>query len=246
MKIKLAIAAFALSVHLIPNYAAAQNSAVEGDPYAALYDVMVAPQNGSQVNARILAQARDALETDPNVRELELDCPGTTDVMFAVFTKYAPMYDEAEQAQKRIAITKLFRDNFTTEQAVAAAEFYGSPVGRKLLLAAVNNYTLSNTLTTVVKDVQAGGEGAVSEKSYASDLKQSAMAGAATLSADDLAEIGRQVQGKEWFAAITKIRPQIYQMVVQIANSDFAPDVDKLVDRDLDAALDKHLMQCDY
>ncbi|MBX7527661.1 hypothetical protein [Qipengyuania vesicularis] len=217
---------------------------VNADPHVALVDAMMSPEGLAVASTNSIAEIRKVYEADADLIEMEAECPGTIDLLMATTTPFFYEYDRIEAELRREAMVEILRVEMSEEHARAASEFYSSEIGQKLTMAVMDNYSIETTLNAAMQSEE--DEFEVDPKDVASDNLRSAAAAALTLSPEEKASIESQLRGREWFAALLKARPKMFARGMEIANSDFAPHLDREIETAVDTALTAHLDDCGY
>ena len=218
--------------------------AIGADPHVALVDAMMSPEGLAVASTNSIAEIRKAYEADADLVEMDAECPGTIDLLMSTATPFFYEYDRIEAELRREAMVEILREEMSDEHARAASDFYSSEIGQKLTMAVMNNYSIESTLNAAMQSDE--DEFEVDPEDVASDNRRSAVAAALTLSPEEKASIEAQLRGRDWFAALLKARPKMFARGMEIANSDFAPHLDRQIDAAVDTALTAHLDDCGY
>lgn len=232
----------------IPHIATAQEvvSAAdsEQDPHDALVESMIPPGGYEAAQANTLREIYSVYEQDPDFADLEQSCPGTIKAVMDTMTPILEEYDIIELKLRKESITRILRNELSPEQARSAAEFYGSPMGQKLMGAMMNNYSLSNTLQSVM--ASENETPLIDGETMAKDNRETALKAVGELSQAELEALSAQIGTEDWFVALAAAKPKMFEAGVAIANSDFAPHLDKRLDEEVEAAMTSHLETCGY
>ena len=214
------------------------------DPYERLFEALT-PQAGlDQALDNMMSEMRSAYEKQPDMMQIEVACPGSIDVMVKTIVPFMGEYNAIEMNLRREATLRILREELSDEHARAAHEFYSSELGQKLVMAALNNFTAEETFEEALADPDS--ETVIDEQSFRRDQINAAFAAARTLSPQEMKTVNGELAGTDWFAALKAAQVKISAANLKIANSDFAPEVDKRVDLALDEAIEGHFETCDY
>lgn len=228
-----------LSLHAQEENGAEQQAS---DPYSELLDAFMPAPGLAAAGTATNLEIREAFEQDPDIADLETECPGTVDTMMTAAGPIFQEYDRIETELRRQAALRILRADLSRAHAQSAADFYASELGQKLVMSALSNYSLKGTLDSVMKSEEI--DVSIDAEALAADNQKTALRAAQSLNAEELAEINAQLAGQEWFKALLAARPKIFQAGLEISNSDFAPHLDQRLDHEVEEAMLAHLDDC--
>ncbi|MBX7458186.1 hypothetical protein K3152_08000 [Qipengyuania sp. 1NDH17] len=216
----------------------------EQDSYEALVESMIPPGGLEAAQANTLREIRAAYQQDPDFADLEQSCPGTIGVVMDTMTPILKEYDIIELRLRREAMLEILKVELSPDQARLAADFYSSPLGRKLMGAVAANHSLSNTLQSVMASEDETP--LIDSETVSKDNREAAIKAVSELSPEEIQTIRSQIGEEEWYFALMATRPKMLEAAMAIANSDFAPHLDKRLDEEVEAAMTSHLETCGY
>ena len=214
------------------------------DAIAQLFDAFTPPEGLKAAQLGMVESLRTAWQNDPGMSALENECVGLIDVMVKATTPLLDEYFVTELELRKKLFLEMYSKHFTRTQAMEAAAFYNTDVGQKLVNGVLGNFRLDNTLQAILEDPDLDAE------IDADDMKRDQLAAgqlaAASLTAQEQAEIVRVFARADWRRALSAAAAEFQPASVELANSDFAPEIDARMDIVIEEAMTTHLQACGY
>lgn len=213
------------------------------DPHVAMVEALTNAEGFAATQANALRDVRQAYQKDPNIADIEGQCPGTVDVLVETTRPILYDYSILEAELRRDALVAVLREEISAEHAQAAADFYGSDVGQRMVVAIMSNRTMEKMMESAMENID---EGIIDADSVAADNRKSVEDGIRSMTQEDRADLNTMAAGQPWLAELARVRPKLFEAGMKVTNSDFAPHLDARLDRDIEAALATHLEACGY
>lgn len=185
---------------------------------------------------------------DPDMAELEADCPGTISEIVAGSRGLMKEYHELESRVLKERQLSALRAALSDEYAAGAADFYSSELGQKLLISVANNYSIGESLNSATSATTTPGKNTgeiqIDREAFDRDQQKTVEDAVKGLTQAEVIQIGMQVMGKEWFPAFQKLSPTLAQINFDVSNSNLDPSIDKRLDETLNRILDDAFERC--
>ncbi len=215
--------------------------AQDADPLRDLVDALAARARlldnyGPSAVSTMLDEAR----RDPEMVEMEGECPGTLDIMGQAAMPTLVKSQERAVDQYRTALLDLFAGKLSPEIARSAADFYRSADGRFIIDIAEQNQSDTHSL----EDVRRNEDMSISREAMEADKLAMREALRASEHMERIETIGQHLAGSQWFAPFATLRPDMHTLELALQNDDFTQAEEAEFDRALESALSAHLDKC--
>jgi hypothetical protein len=181
-----------------------------------------------------------AFRSDPNIAAVEAECPGAVDGLMMAATPMFNQLDQEGRKEYRNALYDLLVARMSAEDARAAAEFFGSDLGRRFVRSVSEQSSLSNSLTSAI----ANDEGSIDRDAFELDQRSSAQSGIEALSDTDKIALGRALQSS-WGRVMSELSPEIVNLRYRITNADLTPEQNAALEGLMAKSLEAHFDACE-
>ena len=227
-----ALAAFSLS---------ASAAAQQDDPYIDLVDAIASTERlMSGFADGAMAVMVEEARRDPDMREMEEECPGTFDLMGSTSRPLLEKSHERAIGEYKAKLLTLFSDRLAPDTARSAAEFYRSEDGQFLIGLADESESIENTMAAI----RADPDGKVSREAFEADKAATRETLTSSEHKGRLQKIGWGLITERWFSEFTNLRPEMQQLEYALLNDDFTPEEEAAFDHVLEKALTEHFERC--
>ncbi|MEM6477031.1 MAG: DUF2059 domain-containing protein [Pseudomonadota bacterium] len=183
----------------------------------------------------------EAFRSDPDVVEVETDCPGYVDGYVKAVRPTLRKAHDLDYVWYRAEMAKLYRAGLTPEEALGAAQFFGSDLGQRLLASAIAQSSGDNTVREALDDE---GED-ISTEAYNADKRATARNLLNALSAQERQEISVKMGGAPWFPAFQRISKKVNALGLEMVNRELSAEHNAEVNVAIDTFLEAHFATCD-
>jgi hypothetical protein len=216
-------------------------AAQDSSAYDALVAVLASNESFDIASRRLLeVDLPAAFRSDPNIQEIEAECPGAVEALLVATT---PMFKELDQEGRRdyrAALRNLLPTRMSEADARAAAEFFGSDLGQKFVRSISEQSTLSNSLSSAMSN----DEGSIDRDAFERDQLNAARGGLEALSDFEKLSVNRALQ-TSWGEAINDLSPEIMTLKYSIMNAEMTPDQNAALDAVIGETIDAHFDACE-
>lgn len=204
------------------------------DPAQALLTVFEAGFDSTAMIDNALSQMRGALLEQPDMIGFEKQHPGTVAQIVAAVRPVVARNSDRSLGQYHIDLMALIRNKLSPAEIRSAAEFYGSPLGAKMLRSISRNYSQKSVLREAI-----AGEGEITLQAQTHDQQATVAKVVAELTPADIEEIGRRLQGQSWLAALQALRPAIAELTLKMQNAPMSPEDEAAIEQQVTAIMTK-------
>lgn len=230
------VAALAIPAPTLAVEPAAVASQIELSPHER---ILVAMEAGvdfeEQISSVIDTMAKQLVTATPELLELEGQFPGLSrkaaEAMRPTFRSYSTRVRELYRPR----FIAVFAEMFTPAEAEDVADFYASPVGRRLLGAVSDAYDGSEIVAAAVK----GGD--ISDAAIMSDTSRAARRAVARMSEDELTAMGELAQRKPALLKLATLNERLRPFRVEMENAPMLPEEEKALEYAITTAMEKHV-----
>ncbi len=250
MKIKhiVSLAAVSLALSVAPvtaELSAQERATASADQAIDYYAAMAEAVTSDAVIEATFEQAieigfKGAMRADPEMDEIEKECPGTVQAMAdaaAPIMKPAHIRDYMEY---RADIAALFRANMTTANARSAAEFFNSDIGKNFLMSVSSNVSADATIGAIIDDPDAK----IAAEDLESDNRATAVRGIMAMEPLERREALMTIGNSDWGQDFVRLQPQVQALQVEMANSDYSPEENAALEKALEQTAMTVLGKC--
>ncbi len=206
-------------------------AAAAADAYEQLYGSLEEGVDQGVVIDNMLAMLTDQLASDPDVAFLERTRPGSLAAMRAATRPIFLEYSERVRLLYRPRMIDVLRGGLTAEEAASAAEFYRTPIGRKLIEAMVASYRPAKVFDAAL------AEETVSSQDVESDIRGSAGLALASLTDDDFAELAREIGARPALAKLSSLLPDLARLRAVMEEEPLTPDEERRLETAITGSL---------
>ena len=181
-----------------------------------------------------------ALRADPDMLEIENECPGLIGAMRAAVEPIMWPEHQRSYAEYRADLQTLFDAELSDEHARAAAQFFVSPLGQRFIT------TLTGQLTAdaMLGELTGGETTQVSSEALAADNLESASRGLMALEPADRLEVTTILTTEPWSTEFQRLQPQIAALQLAMANGDFSAEEGAAMDAAMDLVIEEKFAAC--
>ena len=182
---------------------AQEATAQRADPHERIYDVWQAGMDDTLELERGLKQIRAQLAPLPQFVELERLRPGALDKIIDLVRPIMREQSDRVEAEYRPRMIALLRSGLSRAEAAEVAEFYASPLGRKVLAANAANMQSSSVVNAAVSG------GAVSTADVQADIRATENAVRDSFTQAELAQFYRELVARPGLAKLAPLVPRV-------------------------------------
>ncbi len=201
--------------------------------------ILVAMESGvdveQQLSGVIDTMAEQLVTASPELTELESRVPGLSraaaEAMRPIFRRYSARVRELYRPR----LIAVFAEIFTPAEAVDVAEFYASPIGRKLTGGVSEAFDGDEMVAAAIK----GGD--IPDTAIISDTRRAARRAVARLSQEELAALGELAQARLALRKLSALSARLRPLQIEMQNAPMLPDEEKSLERAITTAMDKHV-----
>ena len=199
-------------------------ASVEADPYADFVAVFESSVDNPALLLRALDEVGEALRTgNPDVAAMEAQYPGAVDQLLAAMTPMLSQHSQNIRGQFQRELAVLLREHLTPAEAGAAATFYASPIGRRVMASIEGNMRFD---ALIDEAVATDGLADISTEAIDRDLRRTQAAAVADVSSADMAEMNRMARNATWLPKLAQLRPQILTLRTAAENAPMDPELE--------------------
>lgn len=173
------------------------------DPYERIYDALIAGSDDEPTIEAALDWMVAELRRDENIAFLEATYPDLLKRMRKAARPIIMRYSERVKLAYRPRMVALLRADLTPDEAAEIADFYASPIGRRLVAGVTQSYRPDAVLDTVLTDEQ------VTQADVERDLSNATAATLAGLSAEESRELFAAIAERPAMAKLAPVVPRI-------------------------------------
>ena len=183
------LAALAASMMLAPPIVAQtpDGARLSADSHERFYETLAAQVDDQPVIEGALDWLVDQMATNPDLAAIEADHPGTLKRLRDAARPIIVSHSERLTIDLRARMIALLRSELTAAEAAELADFYASPIGRRVISGASQTYRQDTVLQAAVEGRQ------VTAANVQQDLKNAGEAALRGLSAAEAQELYRQI-----------------------------------------------------
>lgn len=218
----------------VPAEKAAAPVAAAEDTYLGLVEAFFIDSDTSAIMEQMMRQIREQMVADAEMKELERNYPGILSQLLAALRPAMQRMADKTEVQFRRDLGELFKTRLTPQEAKEAAAFFASPAGSRMLRAANENLSMTNSLKDVFQ-----GDGTVTASSFQSDMKKTTERAGVT--EEEQREMRRMVAGRIWFMQFRSLVPQIQELSIRTMNEPGTPEEDAEFERIARQVIDKRM-----
>ena len=232
--IRIAIAIAAM-LTMVPSPVAAQTPAItppdaparQADPYESLYDAILSAMEIDTLAEGTAAGIRTEYATIPAFIAIEKKHPGFIDEYVGAMRPALAQNSASLRERYRPRYIELFRSELTPGEAADIAQFYRTPVARKIVTHTVDNYRPTQTLKGIMDKPGA------SETEVGADISTASRKTVGSMTSDELVELGQMAREKPALLKLGRLSRQMTALRTEMENE----PMDPAVEADMVAAL---------
>lgn len=204
--------AFTALVLVAPPCAAQADEAVavSASPHERVYDTLIAQADDGPMIEASLDWLVHELTSDPNIAVLERENPGLVKALRSAVRPIIVGYSQRVKVSYRPKMIAALEAELTGDEAAEIAEFYASPIGRVLVSGVSQNYRPDAVLGTLETDEK------VTTTEVSRDMDSATQATLQSLSAEQTAELYREIQAHPAVEKLTLVIPKITALRAQM------------------------------
>jgi len=186
--------------------AAAQSAApaeVTADPHERVYDTLIAQGDDGPMIEAVLDWMVAQLASDPNIALLAKDNPGLLEALRSATRPIIVGYSRRVKREYRPRMVALLRSELTAAEASDVADFYASPIGRRLVAGISATYRPDSVLGTI------DDERRVTSTDIERDMDSASQATLRALSAAEVEELNREIESRPAMAKLVPVVPKL-------------------------------------
>lgn len=207
------------------------------DPFTDLVTTLEGVVDQEAMLERALQDMRFVLlQQDPKVAAMEVELPGTLDKMIAAMRPVMQRHMEASVREHRQEMAALLRASLTPAEAADMANFYVSPLGRRLVQGASESYSLKATLSEYVRNDY---EGDTTTDAVRRDTRAAVLPALAGLTDAERASLAQTFAKASWARKLTALQPKIMELQARATSRPMAPEIEAEMERAIMAVVEE-------
>ena len=219
--------------------AASVSSAAGEGPHAALAEALAPSDVVDALVDSYLEQIFEQMALDPDMAELESDCPGLFATGRGALRDAIEKSNESRIGAYRVAVTDLLAREMPAGEAEEALAFYRSDYVLARKASASGSLDWSEIAEAIVR-----GEDEASVEGQAEAELARAQAQNRLFDGPSGAEIHRQVSQRPWFRTLLRLQPTITELRREVKGRAFSPEEQQRMDQALESAVYTHVQDC--
>ncbi|AOL22691.1 hypothetical protein Ga0102493_111667 [Erythrobacter litoralis] len=184
---------------------------------------------------------RGPLEQDPELAEIEMECPGFADALVAGLTPTLRRSHDVDYDWFRDRLTALFESGMSEDEAADAADFFSGETGQRLLLTIATQQSGTNAL----RDIMADDDMTISPQSMDKDRADTVQRVQEAIGKEEMDAIISELALAGWFPAFEALQPRMSALNLELANLDYTPEEYAEIDRLTAEIAEAHFTRCD-
>lgn len=209
----LAFAAFALVAQ--PSAAQTVQPAVSsGSPHERIYDTLIAQSDDRALIESVLDWLVREVSRDPNIAALAGSNPGLYDALRDAVRPIVAGYSQRVKLAYRPRMIALLESELTSPEATEIADFYASPIGRRLVTGVAQNYRADAVLDTLKTDER------VTTTHVEQDMDNATQATLQAMSSEETEQLYRELASRP---AVMKLIPVVPKLAALRAEMEEEP-----------------------
>lgn len=204
---------------------------------AAYLDVLAAINSSDTLERSIDTMAKTMAQqlavSSPAMIEAEASYPGLSTAMAEAMKPVLIDHTRRLQAEYRPQMVAALREHLTPPQAVDVAEFFRSPLGRKLMSGMASSYEGKATMASALGDKN------VTQEAIAADTRVSARRTLATFSEAELIELGQLAKRKPHLMKMKELGESLQPLRLEMENAPLSAEEEQRLDAAIKGAADK-------
>lgn len=205
------------------------------DAYTTLMQSITSGVNEKALFTSILAQVGDILiKENAQVARMERDYPGSVDQLLRAITPVLERHSNRVTGEFRQSMVAMLKQRMTQAEALDAAAFYSSPLGRRVIGAVQENYSVAAMGSELAAS---NGEGDITTDAILRDRNRTVAAAISALTAQEEAEMERMLSGKSWPMKLGAMREPMAVLRARMENAPMLPEDEAEMMGAIDAAM---------
>lgn len=204
---------------------------------AAYLDVLAAINAGDTLERSIDTMARTMAQqlavSSPAMIEAEAGFPGLSAAMADAIKPVLVDHTRRLQIEYRPQMIAALQQHLTPPQAVDVADFFRSPLGRKLMTGMASSYDGKATMASAMSDKD------VTQEALETDTRVSARRTLATFSQAELIELGQLAKRKPHLMKMKELGESLQPVRLEMENAPLSAEEEQRMDAAIRAAADK-------
>ncbi|MBD3730525.1 MAG: DUF2059 domain-containing protein [Sphingomonadales bacterium] len=183
--------------------AAVQAASAEDPAYDHLYDAIIGGADYDQIVDGMLVAMRQAFLAEKIIADAEAQRPGLVDRLMVAIRPVLATYSLRVRGEYRPRMIGLLRQHLTPAEAAEIADFYETPIGRRLLAGVAQNYRPTNTMS------KATNVDSIDTRDVTADMDQTAGKALGSLTSEELAQLAEAARTHPAIAKLGGIRADL-------------------------------------
>ena len=222
-RLLLAFAALALAAQ--PAAAQTVESAgLTADPHERVYDTLIAQADDGPMIESVLDWMVGELARDPNIAVIEAAHPGFLKRLRAAARPIIAGYSLRVKRAYRPRMIAILQSDLTAAEAAEIADFYASPIGRKVVAGVTQSYRPDAVLGTIETEQE------VSVADVEQDMDSATQAALQGLSAQETAELYAEIAARPAMAKLVPVVPRIAALRAEMEEEPMTPEEDAAIE----------------
>jgi hypothetical protein len=222
-RVLLALSALMLAAQPV----AAQEAAparIAGDPYERVYETLIAQADDGPLTEAVLDWMVGQLQDDPNVSLLAAQNPGLLDKLRNATRPIIVGYSQRVKLAYRPRMIELLRSELTSAEAAEIAEFYASPIGRRVVAGVAATYRPDTVLGTIDEERK------VTSADVRRDMDSASLQALRGLSAAEIEELNRAIESRPAMARLVPVVPKLAALRAEMEEEPLTAEEDAAVE----------------
>lgn len=204
-------------------------------PHEAIYLAMMAGMDQEQQLSTLTTTMAQQFAAAPELVEAEAKYPGLSRAMAAAMRPVLRAYTNRIRETFEPRFIAVLRGALTPVEARDIADFYASPLGRKLLGGISDSYDGKATVADALK----GGD--ISAEALAADNRTTVRRALARFTPAEMAEMGALARRKPALLKMSAIGESFKPLRLEMENTPLQPAEEQALESAITAAIEKHI-----
>ena len=209
--------------------------AVQADAHELLYEAMCGGIDQDQMIEGQLRSVREVWEADANLLVAERQFPGLMDAMIDAARPIIRKISEQSHAEYRPKMIAAMKTVLNAEEAADAAEFYNSPIGRKLLGGIAANADARRTIEGYLDNQE------VAESDIRGDIRATSGKAVGALTDEELAALGEMATEKPALMKLGELGEAIIPIRMEMERAAMTGELQTQMAAAVEAAAKQHI-----
>lgn len=213
---------------------AAQQAPAEQDVYQDLFSAMIEATDREAELNNAMEAVRAQFEALPDFQSLEQISPGYIDDVITAMRPIMQKIVARSEADVQREYVKVFREEFTAQEAQELAAFWRNPLFKRMMLNASRNFVPE----AMMADIETKDR--IESEDLERDVQNAAEAAVSEMSLEELQALMSNARESEAWQKFVQVQPQILELRLKIENRPLTPDEELEMAQAMESVAEKH------